>query len=80
MIQDALAERRPHGWQKLSLILKIERTQAVHNLTDIVVNAARRQPTGIMIARCDFSVEIGFAERPRCRSRSSGSARQPMFQ
>jgi len=42
MLQDALAERRPRDWQKLPLILKIERTQAVHNLPDIVVNAAGR--------------------------------------
>ena len=61
MLQGALAERRPRDWQKLSLILKIERTQAVHNLPDMVVNAAGRQPTGIMIARGDLAVEIGFA-------------------
>jgi pyruvate kinase len=61
MLQDALAERRPLDWEKLSLILKIERTQAVHNLPDIVVHAAGRQPTGIMIARGDLAVEIGFA-------------------
>ena len=61
MLQDALAERRPRDWQKLSLILKIERTLAVRNLPDIVVNAAGRQPTGIMIARGDLAVEIGFA-------------------
>lgn len=61
MLQEALAERRPSDWQTLSLILKIETARAVHNLPDIVVHAAGRQPTGIMIARGDLAVEIGFA-------------------
>jgi pyruvate kinase len=60
MLQDALAERRPSDWETLSLILKIETPQAVHNLPEIVVQAAGRQPTGIMIARGDLAVEIGF--------------------
>jgi pyruvate kinase len=61
MLQDALAERRPNDWHTLSLILKIETLQAVHNLPEIVVRAAGRQPTAIMIARGDLAVEIGFA-------------------
>ncbi len=59
-LQEALAERRPDDWRTLSLILKIETSRAVHNLPDIVVQAASRQPTGIMIARGDLAVEIGF--------------------
>jgi len=61
LLQGALAKRRPENWQTLSLILKIETTQAVQNLPDIVVHAAGQQPTGIMIARGDLAVEIGFA-------------------
>lgn len=61
MLQAALAERRPGDWQKLSLILKIETPKAVANLPEIVVQAAGRQPTAIMIARGDLAVEIGFA-------------------
>jgi pyruvate kinase len=60
-LQAALAERRPNDWQTLSLILKIETPTAVANLPDIVVQAAGRQPTAIMIARGDLAVEIGFA-------------------
>jgi pyruvate kinase len=60
-LQSALAERRPHDWQKLSLVLKIETPEAVANLPEIVVQAAGRQPTAIMIARGDLAVEIGFA-------------------
>uniref|UniRef100_Q07M40 Pyruvate kinase n=1 Tax=Rhodopseudomonas palustris (strain BisA53) TaxID=316055 RepID=Q07M40_RHOP5 len=61
MLQAALAERRPHDWQKLSLVLKIETPEAVAKLPEIVVQAAGRQPTAIMIARGDLAVEIGFA-------------------
>ena len=46
--------------EAMSLILKIETAQAVHNLPDLVVQAAGQQPTGIMIARGDLAVEIGF--------------------
>ena len=61
MLQAALAERRPNDWRQLSLVLKIETPDAVANLPDIVVQAAGRQPTAIMIARGDLAVEIGFA-------------------
>ena len=60
MLQDELAKRRPDDWRSLSLILKIETAKAVRNLPDIVVAAAGRQPTAIMIARGDLAVEIGF--------------------
>jgi pyruvate kinase len=60
-LQNALAALRPTDWQTLSLILKIETAQAVINLPDIMVQAAGRQPTAIMIARGDLAVEIGFA-------------------
>lgn len=58
-LQDALAGERP-DWRKLGLVLKIETLRAVRNLPDIVVRAAGRQPTAIMIARGDLAVEIGF--------------------
>ena len=61
MLQEALAERRPDDWRTLSLVLKIETAEAVRNLPDIVVQAAGRQPTSIMIARGDLALEIGFA-------------------
>ncbi|TCZ51777.1 pyruvate kinase [Roseicella aquatilis] len=60
-LQDELAVRRPHDWQQLSLILKIETTRAVRALPEIVVRAAGQQPAAIMIARGDLAVEIGFA-------------------
>ena len=60
-LQDALAKERPGDWRKLGLVLKIETNLAVANLPDILVRAAGRQPTAIMIARGDLAVEIGFA-------------------
>jgi len=59
-LQSALSERRPNDWRSLSLILKIETALAVRNLPDILVHAAGQQPTGIMIARGDLAVAIGF--------------------
>ncbi len=58
-LQAALAARRD-DWQKLWLILKIEKAAAVERLPEILVQAASRQPTAIMIARGDLAVEIGF--------------------
>lgn len=60
-LQEALAVLRPDDWQTMSLILKIETARAVVNLPEIIVQAAGRQPTAIMIARGDLAVEIGFA-------------------
>jgi pyruvate kinase len=51
----AATKRRPPG-----LILKIETEQAVHNLPTLIVAAAGRAPVGVMIARGDLAVEVGF--------------------
>jgi pyruvate kinase len=61
MLQDALAKHRPEDWRSIALILKIETARAVTHLPEIIMQAARRQPTAIMIARGDLAVEIGFA-------------------
>jgi pyruvate kinase len=59
LMQDELARRRP-DWQRLGIIAKIETAQAVKNLPEIIVRAAGRQPFGVMIARGDLAVAIGF--------------------
>lgn len=59
-LQEALAELRD-DWQKLALVLKVETIRAIDNLPEIMVHAASRQPTAVMIARGDLAVEIGFA-------------------
>ncbi|KAA5611146.1 pyruvate kinase [Rhodovastum atsumiense] len=60
LLQDALAQRRPADWQRLSLVLKIETQRALHQLPAMLVQAASRQPTAVMIARGDLAAEIGF--------------------
>lgn len=44
----------------IGLVAKIETPVAVRNLPEIIVAAAGRQPFGVMIARGDLAVEIGF--------------------
>lgn len=60
-LQDVLERERPGDWRRLGLVLKIETSRAIRNLPDMLVRAAGQQPTGIMIARGDLAVEIGFA-------------------
>lgn len=60
LLQDELAKRRPDDWMNIGLIAKIETPVAVRNLPDIIIQAASRQPFGVMIARGDLAVEIGF--------------------
>jgi pyruvate kinase len=61
MLQDALAQERLDDWRHMALILKIETARAVACLPEIIIQAAGRQPTAVMVARGDLSVEIGFA-------------------
>jgi pyruvate kinase len=58
-LQQELAKRRS-DWRSLGIIAKVETEQAVKNLPDIIVRAAGRQPFGVMIARGDLAVAIGF--------------------
>jgi pyruvate kinase len=60
LLQDQLAGRRGSKAPQ-PLVLKIETPLAVHNLPDLIVQAARRHPTAVMIARGDLAVELGFA-------------------
>lgn len=48
------------GRPTLPLALKIETVEGVANLPELIVTAARRQPTAVMIARGDLAVEIGY--------------------
>jgi pyruvate kinase len=59
-LQQEMAARRA-DWRRLGLIAKVETRQAVQNLPEIIVQAARWQPFGIMIARGDLALGIGFA-------------------
>ena len=46
--------------EKLGLIAKIETAKAVRNLPEMIVRAAARGPFGVMIARGDLAVEVGY--------------------
>ena len=61
LLQAELSKHRPDDWQRLSVVLKVETLRSLRNLPAMVVQAASRQPTAIMIARGDLASEIGFA-------------------
>jgi len=60
LLQKALKERLDEKVQKIAIIAKIETQQAVHNLPELIVTAAGKHPFGVMIARGDLAVEIGY--------------------
>lgn len=45
---------------KPAIVAKIETPEAVKNLPELIVRAAGKQPFGVMIARGDLAVEIGY--------------------
>ncbi len=60
LLQKALEERLGEHSQKIAIVAKIETQQAVHNLPELIVAAAGKHPFGVMIARGDLAVEIGY--------------------
>ncbi len=48
------------GRRKPNVILKIERLTAVQNLPALLINGMKDEAMGVMIARGDLAVEIGF--------------------
>ncbi len=59
MLQQALANRMDDP-RRITIVAKIETRRAVENLPELMVAAAGRQPFGVMIARGDLAVEIGY--------------------
>jgi pyruvate kinase len=57
LLQEMLANTGP---KPPFIILKIERAEAVRNLPALLLQAMRQETFGIMIARGDLAVEIGF--------------------
>lgn len=45
---------------KIGIIIKIETLRALRNLPELIITAGGKQPVGVMIARGDLAVEIGF--------------------
>ncbi|NJO83939.1 MAG: hypothetical protein HC828_14900, partial [Blastochloris sp.] len=62
LLQHELAQRMddPAHLEQIAIIAKIETKLAVSNLPELIVRGAGRQPFGVMIARGDLAVEIGF--------------------
>ncbi len=59
-LQSALESAGRRGAQAPALLMKIETRRAVRNLPEIIVSAAGRNPTAVMIARGDLAVELGY--------------------
>ena len=60
LLQDELRKRRGKKCRKIAIVAKIETKAGVARLPEIIVQAASRQPFGIMIARGDLAVEVGY--------------------
>jgi len=60
LLQQELTARTDKSLPLPPLIAKIETRRAVENLPGLIVQAAGRQPLGVMIARGDLAVEIGY--------------------
>ena len=50
---------------KIGIILKIETQQGYDNLTEIMLTAMQTYPVGVMIARGDLAIEVGWENMPR---------------
>jgi pyruvate kinase len=57
--QEIQARHRPLH-RPLGIVAKIETPVAVTNLPELIVQAAGQQPFGVMIARGDLAVELGY--------------------
>jgi len=60
LLQDELQKRLGNKARNMAIIAKIETRDSVHNLPEIIVQAASRNPFGVMIARGDLAVEAGY--------------------
>ena len=59
-LQWELDERRTGRAEPIGIVAKIETGLAIKNLPEIIVQGAGRGPFGVMIARGDLAVEIGY--------------------
>lgn len=60
LLQGELKKRCGKKCRKIAIVAKIETKAGVARLPEIIVQAASRQPFGIMIARGDLAVEVGY--------------------
>ncbi|WP_020006809.1 pyruvate kinase [Salinicoccus albus] len=60
LIEEALAARLPEGREKTPTVAKIETSEGIRNLPEIIQEAAGARPFGVMVARGDLAVEISY--------------------
>jgi pyruvate kinase len=60
LLQQELEKRLSKGRSIPAIVAKIETLEVIRNLPDLIVQAASKQPFGVMIARGDLAVEIGY--------------------
>ncbi|MGA9382635.1 MAG: pyruvate kinase, partial [Phormidium sp.] len=60
LLQTEIQKRLENTPKKIAIVAKIETKEAIRNLPEIIVQAAGKQPLGVMIARGDLAVEIGY--------------------
>jgi pyruvate kinase len=53
-------DKRLESGRQIAILAKIETRRAVKNLPELIVHAAGKKPFGVMIARGDLAVEIGY--------------------
>jgi pyruvate kinase len=60
LLQQELAKRCEHRLSPPAIVAKIETAIAVSNLPELIVYAAGKRSFGVMIARGDLAVQIGY--------------------
>ncbi|MGI0483815.1 pyruvate kinase [Pantanalinema rosaneae CENA516] len=60
LLQRELAQRSGNRSSRPAIVAKIETAIAVSNLPELIIHAAGKQSFGVMIARGDLAVEIGY--------------------
>ena len=59
-IESTLKEKLPKNKKDMPIIAKIETTEAIGEIPNIIAAAAAARPFGVMVARGDLAVEIGY--------------------
>lgn len=59
-IEDALEKELTEDKAGLPVVAKIETAEAIDNIPEIIANGSAKRPFGVMVARGDLAVEIGY--------------------
>lgn len=61
-MDDLADELQKCGGEHLGVVLKIETREAYRNLPRLLMRALRHKPVGVMVARGDLAIELGWEE------------------